>query len=267
MKTKNSNLLFCDKKFIATKLGEIAVYTKLSNSNNIPIIFLHGVYFDHNLWTNQVAAINDRTVITIDMPLHGESKKGVPDLWTLSDCGDILKELLDALNISKICAIGHSWGSMTILRAVNAHPERFSAVGFCNMSFVATSIKQKISFNLQHMALIFRNFYIKQVAKTLFGKETFKQKTELLSLLTNSMNKLTNKQIKLIDKFVIINADDTTQMIKDLKIPALALKGEEDYVPTPPSIKTTIIQGGHVSPIESHHDVTEFCKQVIQMVK
>jgi 3-oxoadipate enol-lactonase len=83
-----------------------------------------------------------------------------------------------------------------------------------------------------------------------------------MNVLKSSMSKLTNAEIKRIDKFVIINADDATQLIKDLKVPAIALKGKEDYVPHPPSIKTTIVKGGHISPIESPDEVTTFCKRL-----
>jgi pimeloyl-ACP methyl ester carboxylesterase len=254
-----------ETRFISTKLGNIAVYTKESDSDKTPIIFLHGVYFDHHLWSSQVAAINDRTVFTIDMPWHGESKKGVPEHWTLEECGEMLIELLYLLDIPKVIAIGHSWGSMTILRASSSHPERFASVGFCNMPFEAGTARQKRIFRLQHLALTFRNFYMKQAGKALFGKETLQQTPDLINTLQKSMLKLTNQQIRLTDEYVIINAHDDTPLLKNLHVPALALKGKEDYVPAPPTLQTIIVRGGHISPIESHREVTEFCKSVLAM--
>ena len=62
-----------EKILVNTHLGKIAVYKKIADTENIPIIFLHGVYFDHHLWDIQIEEIKDRTVITVDMPLHGES--------------------------------------------------------------------------------------------------------------------------------------------------------------------------------------------------
>jgi hypothetical protein len=43
------------------------------------------------------------------------------------------------------------------------------------------------------------------------------------------------------------------------------LKGKDDYVPTPTTLKTTIVPGAHLSPIESPTDVSEFCKRVINL--
>lgn len=252
------------KSYINTKIGEIAIHKKEVKSDKTPIIFLHGVYFDHHLWDNQIAQINDRTVIAIDMPWHGESTQNIRKKWTLHDCAYMLLEILDNLKIEKVIAIGHSWGSMTILRASNQKPEKFTSIGLCNMPFEEASFGTKIGFSFQHSALLFKKFYIKQAAKSLFGKQSLKENPALFETLYQSMSKLTAKQIRKTDRFVILNAENTTSLIQILKVPALALKGKEDYVPNPPkNIELTTVNGGHVSPLESLKEVAEFCKKVI----
>lgn len=250
------------KQIIKTKMGNMAVFVNKTESNNVPVIFLHGVYFDHSLWNNQINAINDRTVFALDMPWHGESSENIANDWTLNDCSDMLLEILDSLKIPKVIAIGHSWGSMTILRAANKNPEKFASIGLCNMPFQEVSSGKKIAFRLQHAMLGFKNFYIKQAAKAMFGKESLAKNPDLATQLHASMSKLSAKQIKKIDKFVIIDAENTSGLISNLKIPAIALKGEHDYVPTP-TIPTKIVEGGHVSPLEVPDEVLEFCKKVI----
>jgi hypothetical protein len=65
------------------------------------------------------------------------------------------------------------------------------------------------------------------------------------------MSALTNKEVKQIDKKVILDAEDATLLIQNLQVKAIALKGKEDYVPTPPKIETIIVDGGHISPLEN----------------
>jgi pimeloyl-ACP methyl ester carboxylesterase len=249
--------------YIKTNIGKIAIHTNLKQSAKLPIIFLHGVYFDHHLWDNQVREIKDRMVISIDMPLHCESREITKSNWTLNDCADMLIEILDSLQIPKVIAIGHSWGSMTILRAASKHPERFEGIGLCNMPFHAASKKQKATFGLQHSMLLFRNFYTKQAAKALFGKQSLAENPSLLNLLSRPMNALTNKEVKQIDKKVILDAEDATSLIHNLQVKAIALKGKEDYVPTPPKIETVIVDGGHISPLEEPLKVIDLIKQLI----
>jgi len=240
---------------IHTNLGKIAVYPKLVDSDKTPIIFLHGVYFDHHLWDEVIHSIQDRTIYTVDMPFHGLSKEITKTDWTLNDCADMLLEIMDSLQINKAIAVGHSWGSMTILRAASKQPERFESVLLCNMPFLAATKKQKITFGLQHSMLIFRNFYTKQAAKALFGKTSLKENPSLFDHLKRTMNLLSNPQIKHTDKAVIADTADASELITNLKVRALALKGIEDYVPAPPSIETIIIKGGHVSPLEQPEEV------------
>jgi pimeloyl-ACP methyl ester carboxylesterase len=249
---------------INTSIGEISFrLNKVENS--IPIIFLHGVYYDHNLWNYQAERITDRTVITIDMPFHGMSKNITRQIWTLDDCAVMLLEILDTLEIDKVIAIGHSWGSMTILRAAAKAPERFQSIGLCNMPFQAATTKIKRMFKMQHLMLGFRKFYAKQVAKALYGKETYTKNPALLNILESSISKLTREEIIQTDKSVIIDAENMEPTIQTLKVPTLALKGKEDYVPRSGHLKTKIVAGGHVSPIEVPEEVYAFIKEVIEI--
>ena len=261
-KGQSTNIHDMKKSIVNTKLGKIVVYQKIANTKNIPIIFLHGVYFDHHLWDNQIKEINDRVVITVDMPLHGESRNISNPDWTLNDCADMLLEILDSLQIPKVIAVGHSWGSMTILRAAHKKPERFTSIGLCNMPFLAASKKQKNTFGLQHSMLVFRNFYTKQAAKALFGKTSLVKNPSLINQLSQPMNVLTNKEVKQIDKKVILDAEDATSLIQNLQVKAIALKGKEDYVPTPTSIETIVVEGGHISPLEKPEEVLNLIKKL-----
>ncbi|MFZ2784708.1 MAG: alpha/beta hydrolase [Sediminibacterium sp.] len=255
------------KSEITTGIGKISVYIKKHTSGKLPVIFLHGIYFDHHLWDKQVEGIRDRTVISVDMPLHGDSRGKIKSNWTLNDCASMLIEILDSLQIPKAIAIGHSWGSMTILRAAHRHPERFESIGLCNMNFQPAATKQKAIIYLQHSMLGLRNFYTKQSAKSMFGKTSLKENPSLINQLKRPMSILSNKQIKQIDKAVMINADDATYLTKTLKVKAIALKGEEDFAPTPPNIETIIVKSGHVSPLERPLEVSDLVSRLINQEK
>lgn len=55
---------------------------------------------------------------------------------------------------------------------------------------------------------------------------------------------------------VIIDAKDSSDLLSNLAIPTIAIKGEDDYVPIPPHIiDIRIIKGGHISPLENIEEV------------
>ncbi|HAP64390.1 MAG TPA: hypothetical protein DCR93_34545 [Cytophagales bacterium] len=250
-------------EFIPIKMGEIAVHVNPGPESAVPLVMLHGVYYDHHLWDSVVAKIAGRTVIRLDMPGHGESQRGVPSNWTLDDCATMLLEVLDALDLGQVIGIGHSWGSMTLLRAAHRAPERFVALGFCNMPFEAGTRGTQWQFRMQHTLLPFRGFYEKQVAKAMYGKVHRLTRPELSWQLTQSMRKVSNAHVRQTDQAVIMYVETGTPLIESLTVPALALKGEEDYVPVPPRLDTTIVPGGHVSPMEEPEQVAQWVKKVM----
>jgi pimeloyl-ACP methyl ester carboxylesterase len=251
-------------QLVQTSLGKIAVYSCNRDSLKPPIVFLHGVYFDHRLWEYQVQGIHDRTVVAVDMPLHGASREITKSRWTLHDCAQMLLEILNALQFPVVIAIGHSWGSMTILRAANVQPERFARIGLCNMPLHAASSRRKAAFVFQHMLLVFRVFYTRQVAKVMFGKSTLAQNPALFDHIARPMNVLTNQDIRRIDRVVILEAEDATALVLGLRVPAIALMGEEDYMAVPPAIETVFVGGGHISPLEEPERVLDFVRSLLE---
>lgn len=252
------------RKNIFTSIGKIAVYIKEKPLNETPVIFLHGLYFDHKLWKHYIYSITDRTVIAVDMPLHGKSQEDIKNGWNLEDCAQMLVDILNNLEIPKAIAVGHSWGSMSILRAANQYPERFAAIGLCNMPFQAASAKQKILQHLQHSLLLFRNFYSKQAAKVLFAKNSLRKNPLLFYHLKRPMALLSNQQIREIDQTVILDPTDASDLIQNLKVKAYAINGKDDFVPASIFLETIIVNGGHVSPLESPNEVSNLISKLIK---
>lgn len=253
------------KKLINTRLGPIAVYTNDVINEKIPVLLIHGVYFDHRLWNNQITRLNNRRVVTIDMPWHGDSREHIQETWTLLDCAEMLIDIFNYLKIPEVMAIGHSWGSMTLLRAANLYPERFVSLGFCNMPFQPASAMQKIKFKIQHRMLFLRNFYMRQAGKFLYGKNSLQKNPELFQHLLKGMARMSDRQIRSTDQFVILDAEDSSGLIRKLQVPAMAMKGEEDYVPEPPGLETELVGGGHISPLEEPEKVLHFIHRVVKM--
>ena len=133
------------------------------------------------------------------------------------------------------------------------------------MPFRDASQIKKLTLRLQHTMLPFRNFYTQQAAKALFGSSSLIENASLARELKRSMDLLTITQIKHTDRAVIVNAKDTIGLLKTLKVKALALKGEDDYVPAPPYLETIIVKGGHVSPIENPEEVSKFINKLLQL--
>ena len=250
------------QSFVHTNLGSIAVYQK-TVPDSIPIILLHGVYFDHNLWNYCVDRITERTVVTIDMPFHGKSKNILNINWNMEDWAKMLLEILDSIGVDQVYAVGHSWGSMTILRAATQSPERFRAIGLCNMPFNKGDFATRLKFGFQHLVLPLRSFYTKQVAKAMFSESSRRNKPQIVEYLHSSMSLLSDKEVRKTDKAVITSVDDGKQYLDKLQTPALSLKGVQDYVGIPERIEMRVVDGAHTSPLEQPDKVLDFIYEIL----
>lgn len=253
-------------KYIQTSLGDICVHIQSGSKMLEPLVFLHGVYFDHRLWKYQMENMDaDRTCIAIDMPLHGASTSLRKHDWDLDDCVQMLIDILDDLIIQSAIGTGHSWGSMTLLRAAVRHPGRFSALCLCNMPLEPAGLLQQIRFRAQHMALPWRKFYTAKVASAIFGRDSLKKNPGLVDQLSLSMNRMSNAAIRQTDKAVILRSDDGYAYLNALTVPCILLTGTEDYVPRPAGFHVKLVAGGHVSPFETPEKVLDGINEVMHM--
>ena len=137
------------QKIISTHLGKISVRIETLGHEE-PLVFMHGMFMDKTLWQQFNNNLTGRTHLYIDMPAHGLSSD-VGKSWNLDDCVEMLINILDELNIPRCIIIGHSWGSMTGLRAAHKYPSRFSALGLFNMPFERATGLSRAGFSFQKL--------------------------------------------------------------------------------------------------------------------
>ena len=247
--------------FVDTNVGKIAVETG-GGGGTAPVIFLHGVYYDRGLWEAQIDALDGAGWAAIDMPHHGESREVRHD-WSLGDCGAMLVEILDSLEIERAVAVGHSWGGMTLLRAASADPARFAAIGLCNTPLEEGNLGAVVGYYFQSTMLPFRSFYAAQAAKAIVGATSLRRDPGFVERIRRGMSVMSDAEIRHVDVTVAFGAKgDGAELVRGLKIPAAALRGVEDYVPDPPGLELEIVPGGHSSPVEAPKEVAAFVQRL-----
>lgn len=249
-------------QFIKTNLGDIYLEQNIVE-DTIPIIFLHGTYFDHHLWDYQISKLPDHSTITVDLPLHGKSKANVPNTWNFDDTTEMLIQILDELEIQKVIAIGQSWGSMVILRVADKYPERFNSIGFCNLPLDAVDEDRKKLFEYTHSILDKRKEFLSLANNYFFSKKNSENKT-FTDYLENLLRNLRNEEIIRIDKSTSLIAFDARSYLDKLNVPKAAIVGKEDFVGVYEKLKTKIVKGGHLSPLEAEEEVLEFIINLIE---
>ena len=80
----------------------------------VPLVFIHGVGLDHQMWYHQVDYFSEYSTLTYDLLGHGKTPCD-KDKLSLRDFSNQLLNLLDHLKIEKMNLVGFSLGSLIAL--------------------------------------------------------------------------------------------------------------------------------------------------------
>jgi 3-oxoadipate enol-lactonase len=211
---------------IQTHLGRISVLLD-DGTRDLPIIYLHGVFLDKTLWTEMNSPVRGRMQVFVDMPAHGNSDNVGQD-WNLNDCADMLICIMDELAVQRCVAVGHSWGSMTALRAAVRFPDRFAALALFNMPFRRTTGLSRITFTLQKSMAVFPAFFAKKAAQALYSPQLLEKRPELITQMQARLSKRPAKEIaRTIEGQFKIEVQRGLMRVK--RVLGMALRSQEIY--------------------------------------
>jgi pimeloyl-ACP methyl ester carboxylesterase len=100
--------------------------TRWPGSSGPPVLLLHGLASTRHIWDLVVPGLSGLPVLALDQRGHGDSERptGPYDGQTVVE--DALTAL-DAVGLSRVVVVGHSWGAWTALRLAATAPERVLA--------------------------------------------------------------------------------------------------------------------------------------------
>lgn len=93
----------------------------------VPVLLLHGLASTRRFWDLVVPELAGRPVLALDQRGHGDSDRPDGPYDGATVVADALTAL-DALGLSRVVVVGHSWGASTALRLAATAPERVLAV-------------------------------------------------------------------------------------------------------------------------------------------
>ncbi len=96
-----------------------------------PVVFCHATSFHARVWDETIRALRElqpgRRCLALDTRGHGRSvKAGPPNPWP--QAGRDLVEVMQALGLSDVLGVGHSFGGHALIRGAAAAPGLFNAL-------------------------------------------------------------------------------------------------------------------------------------------
>jgi 3-oxoadipate enol-lactonase len=260
-----------------TILNEIAInYSEHGMPQGLPVVFIHGFPFSHNMWEPQMSVIsNNIHAIAYDVRGHGASDVG-DGQFTIELFVDDLIALLDYLLVKKAVLCGISMGGYIALRAFEKHPDRVRGLILCDTKSDPDTNVAKINRTVTMKAVKAAGVpaFAEDFVRSIFWEKTFERNPGVIAftkqiICSNSPRGICGTLLALASR------TDTTPTLSSINIPTCIIVGEYDKITPLSDAQTmhTMIAGSelHILPNAAHmsnlENTQEFNERLIAFLK
>ena len=240
--------------------NNLAIFTS-GHIENIPIVFVHGFPFDHNMWYNQIEELSkEYFCVSYDIRGLGESPAG-DGQFTMEMFVDDVMDIIEVLDLKMPIICGLSMGGYIALRAMERFENKLSAAILCNTKSAADNDGAKLNRaeGIKKINELGAKKFVADFVPNCFANESlsksFYEETLRRSLKSSAIG-LKGCLLAMAGR------TDTTEYLSKIKIPVLIICGEKDKLFQPHVMKEMadkisgsefqIISGaGHISPLEN----------------
>lgn len=241
----------------------------MEEGQGVPIIFIHGVGLDLNIWSEQVKALSSKyRVICYDMMGHGKSACPLGP-YNLEHFVKQLDDLFAYLNLSEAHLIGFSMGGLVAQSYTLSNPHKVSSLTI--MSSVSKRSKEQREGILARVEQVEKQGHkatIEAAIQRWFSKPFVENHTETVKQIQKCLEN-NHPDAYLSAYRVFATADEELyEKLERIKCPTLIITGELDQGSTPemaelmakviPHSEVVIFPGiKHMLPIEAAESLNQ----------
>jgi pimeloyl-ACP methyl ester carboxylesterase len=118
----------------------VRVWRAAGESATIPYLLVHGLSSNARLWDGVAArlAAAGHTAYAVDLRSHGDSASP-EEGYDTSTASDDLAALCDRLDLSRVLAVGQSWGGNVVVRLAARRPDLVAGLGLVDGGWIDLS--------------------------------------------------------------------------------------------------------------------------------
>lgn len=201
-------------------------YETYGDIKNPPILLLHGIGADNNMWHPQKKILSEKGFYVIVPDLIGHGKSSKQDNITLSDWDNQIIDLLDFIDIERVSIIGVSMGGVIAQHFVVNHENRVKNI-IISDSFgeLKSFVEKALGFSQVIGFKIFNKLGNKYLVKGMMS--TYKADYAVLAkeYFSKVCMEVDLDQMVLARK--AINSIDVLNNLKKVQVPSLVMVGTE----------------------------------------
>ena len=237
-----------------------------------PIVFIHGVGLNKEIWEPQINFFKDYNTLAYDLLGHGKTPLNKSEL-SFEDFSEQLLNLIDELNFDKIHLVGFSLGALIARHFSFKHNDRLKSLLIHASIYKRTEEQKRVVKNRFEVAKTERPASKHAALRRWLSEDFIKKKPEIYKKIYSILEK--NNPADFLKCYeIFVNYVDDDNMLKKINIDTLITTGENDVGSTPEMSKnlSKVIQGSkfveikggkHLCGIECANDVNITFKKFI----
>jgi len=236
------------------------------NGTGPAIVLLHGFLESSTMWNNYVSALSEKnTVITIDFPGHGKSDI-VAETHTMELMAEVVKSVLNEVNIHSATFVGHSMGGYVALAYAELFENEVEKLILLNSLPTADSEERKQNRRralkvLDHNAEAFISMAIgnlfSEKSKNKFTSEIEQLKEEALQFPIAGIQAAIRGMIDRKDRTHILNNFSKEKVMVSGKEDPIMPISDSTAISEKTNTKLIQLEGGHMSWLENIDEIHE----------
>ena len=219
-------------------------YYKFNKHNeNDPIIFIHGIGLNHEIWDAQIRYFNKYNTIVYDLIGHGKTPLNKKQIH-VKDFTTQLQKLVDGLNINKFHLIGFSLGSLIARDFATLYSDRLNSLIIFGTIYKRSEDEKRQILNRYEMMKLKKDITKVRAVQRWFT-DKFLIKNPKINKKIYSMLENTNHNTWLNVYKLFVDHEDDDMKIKQISAKTLVVTGENDIGSKPEMSKkiSKLIQG------------------------
>jgi pimeloyl-ACP methyl ester carboxylesterase len=225
-------------------LDSFETYYKFNKSNeNNPIIFIHGIGLNNEIWDDQINYFKKHNTIVYDLIGHGKTPLNKKNI-EMKDFTKQLLKLIDDLNINKFHLIGFSLGSLIARNFASLYSDRLISLTLFGTIYKRSEDEKRQIMNRYETMKLKKDISKIRAVNRWFTEKFLKENPKIYKKIYSMLND-TNQETWLKIYKLFVNHEDDDMKIKQVKAKTLIITGEKDIGSKPEMSKeiSKLIQG------------------------
>ena len=225
-------------------LDSFETYYKFNKSNeNNPIIFIHGIGLNNEIWDDQINYFKKYNTMVYDLIGHGKTPLNKKNI-VMKDFTNQLLKLVDDLNINKFHLVGFSLGSLIARDFATLYSDRLSSLTIFGTVYERSEDEKRQIMNRYETMKLKKDVSKVRAVNRWFTEKFLKKNPKVYKKIYSMLND-TNHETWLKIYKLFVNHKDDDMKIKQIKAKTLIITGEKDIGSKPEMSKkiSKLIQG------------------------